>query len=113
MVKSEFGGLNSKKMENYLQELSGESYDNINIEDVKNALKRLETTTHEHGVFWVSVLSPEENVLEIDKRNKIIGVFQDKPDFQYEKLLKNKDEAIFLFDLLLKGNFQEIKKHLL
>lgn len=99
-------------MENYLQELSGESYDNVTIFDIENALKKLLTIDEEHGAFWVSVLDPEENILEIDKSYKIIGIFQDDHEIQYEKQLNDFEQAMILFDLLLKKEFDEIKKHL-
>ena len=98
-------------MENYLQTLWGDSFENVTSEKVKSIISDLKNSDDEHELFWVSVILNDENILEINKNLKVIGIFEDDPEKQYILQLKTWKEAEQLFELLLNENIERLKKH--
>lgn len=98
-------------MENYLQTLWGDSFENVTSEKVKSIISDLKNSDDEHELFWVSVILNDENILEINKNLKVIGIFEDDPEKQYILQLKTWKEAEQLFELLLNENIEKLKKH--
>ncbi|MEJ5104358.1 hypothetical protein [Chryseobacterium sp. MYb328] len=53
--------------ENYIQYAEGYQKDNIDEKDIVKAIKDIQLMDDEHGVFWVSVITHDENVIEVNK----------------------------------------------
>lgn len=93
--------------ENYIQYLGGYSKDNIDFSDIEKAILEIQETDDEHGVFWVSVITDDENVIETDKFLNLAIVF-DGNQINYEA--KDWLEVKEFYNLLLEENFDAIKK---
>lgn len=50
--------------ENYIQYATGYQKDNIDLSDIKRAIKDAQEMDDEHGAFWASVITDDENVIE-------------------------------------------------
>lgn len=53
--------------ENYIQYAAGYQKDNVDLSDIKKAIKDVQEMDDEHGAFWVSVITDDENVIETNK----------------------------------------------
>ena len=53
--------------ENYIQYASGYQKDNIDEKDIVKAISDIQLMDDEHGAFWVSVITDDENVIEVNK----------------------------------------------
>ena len=53
--------------ENYIQYASGYQKANIDETDIAKALADIQLMDDEHGAFWVSVITDDENVIEVNK----------------------------------------------
>ena len=95
--------------ENYLQKVWGDNLDNVDINDIKEAIKETLKMDDEHGAFWVSIMIEGENVLEMHKNFDVIGVFEDNENLQYKRNFKNINEIISLFEIFLTEDFTHVK----
>ncbi len=95
--------------ENYLQKVWGDNLDNVNINDIKEAIKETLKMGDEHGAFWVSIMIEGENVLEMHKNFDVIGVFEDNENLQYKRNFKNINEIISLYEIFLTEDFTHVK----
>ena len=93
--------------DNYIQYLSGYSKENIAFSDIEKTILEIQESDDEHGVFWVSVITDDENVIETDKFLNLAIVF-DGNQMYYEA--KNWLEVKELYKLLLEENFEAIKQ---
>ena len=93
--------------ENYIQYLGGYSKENIDFSDIEKAIVEIQESDDEHGVFWVSVITDDENVIETDKFLNLAIVF-DGNEINYEA--KDWSEAKELCKSLLEENFKAIKQ---
>lgn len=87
---------------------SGYQKDNIDITGITKAISDIQYMDDEHGAFWVSVeVDDYENVIEASKTLTIwIQIEDEAYDFQ----APNWDEVQVLYEMLLNGKFDEIKK---
>lgn len=91
--------------ENYLQFAGGDSKKDIRISDVQKAIKGLKKADEEHGAFWVSVITDEENVLEVDKDRQMTFVFYGE---ETKYTASDWDEVEMLYRLLLDEEFDVV-----
>lgn len=86
--------------ENYIQYASGYQKDNIDEKDVVQAISDIQLMDEEHGAFWVSVITDDENVIEVNKDLSLIVIFAGK---QTKYQAKDWNEVTELYKLLLAG----------
>lgn len=95
--------------ENYIQYAGGYNKDNINFTDIEKAIIEIQQTDDEHGAFWVSVITDDENVIETDKYLNLAIVFEgNQSDYKAKDWLEVKE----LYKLLLDEKFGEIKQRI-
>lgn len=95
-------------MENYLQRAWSDSIDNIGIDEVKNTISELQEMDDEHGAFWVSVFEENETILEVYKNMKVVFIFNGGVENSVVTQLKNWEEVLSLYELLLKEDFESL-----
>lgn len=94
-------------MESYLQKAWGESIDNVNLDDVKIAIKETIAMDEEHGTFWVGLVEDEENILEANQNLLVTAVFADGTTLK--KQFSNWTEIERLYGIFLTGDFYKIQ----
>ena len=62
----------------------------------------------EHGAFWVSVFEENETILEVDKNMKVVFIFNGNVENSVVTQLKNWEEVLSLYELLLKEDFESL-----
>ncbi len=93
--------------ESYIQYAGGYQKDDIDIQDITKALSDLPKMDDEHGAFWVSILTEDENVIEVNKELQLSFIFDGiESKYQATDLNEVKD----FYKLLLTKNFEEIKQ---
>jgi len=96
-------------METYLQTAWGDQWDNVDLDIIRTAIKGTKEMDDEHGAFWVGLIKDEENILEVDKDLRLIGVFEYEPGVQYKGRAKDWDEVETLFQILLSDKIELLK----
>lgn len=92
--------------ENYIQYAGGYQKDNINESDIEKAIMDLQLMDDEHGAFWVSVITDDENVIEVNKDLSLSVIFEGvETKYQAANWYVVKE----LYNLLLNEKFYEIK----
>lgn len=91
--------------ENYIQYASGYQKDNIDVTDIVRAISDIQLIDDEHGAFWVSVITEDENVIEANKDLSLSVIFEGQ-ETRYQATDWN--EVAELFKLLLLEKFDEI-----
>ena len=91
--------------ENYIQYASGYQKDNIDETDIAKAIADIQLMDDEHGAFWVSVLTDDENVIEVNKDLTLSLVFEGQ---ETKHRAKDWKEVSELYGLLLHEKFDEI-----
>ena len=91
--------------ENYIQYVSGYQKDNIDETDIEKAITDIQLMDDEHGTFWVSVITDDENVIEVNKDLSLSVIF-DGQETRYNA--SNWKEVAELYKLLLQEKFEEI-----
>lgn len=91
--------------ENYIQYANGYQKDNIDETDIEKAITDIQLMNEEHGAFWVSVITDEENVIET-KKDLSFSVIFDGKETRYQA--SDWNEIQELYKLLLQGKFEEI-----
>lgn len=86
--------------ENYIQYAGGYQKDNIDEKDVVQAISDIQFMDEEHGAFWISVITDDENVIEVNKDLSLIVIFAGK---QTKYQAKDWNEVTELYKLLLAG----------
>ena len=92
--------------ENYIQYASGYQKDNIDETDITKAISDIQLMDDEHGAFWVSVITEDENVIEVNKDLSLSVIFEGQ-ETKYQAT--NWNEVSELYKLLLLEMFDEIK----
>lgn len=100
---------NYEMMENYIQYASGYQKDNIEESDIVKAIVDIQLMDEEHGAFWVSVITDDENVIEVSKDLSLSLVLEGQ-EIRYQA--SNWNEIADLYKLLLLGKFDEIVSRL-
>lgn len=90
---------------NYIRFASGYQKDNIEEEDIVKAISDIQLMDDEHGVFWVSVITNDDNVIEVNKDLSLYVIF-DGQQTNYQA--KDWNEVTELYKLLLNEKFDEI-----
>jgi hypothetical protein len=90
---------------NYIQYASGYQKDNIDGADIIKAITDISLIDNEHGAFWVSVITEDENVIEVNKDLSFSIIF-DGQENKYQAMDWN--EVAELCTLLLLNRFDEI-----
>ena len=67
-------------MESYIQYASGYQKDNIIFDDIKKAISDVQKMDDEHGAFWASVITDDENVIETNKDLQLSIIFDGEPN---------------------------------
>jgi hypothetical protein len=62
--------------ENYIQYASGYQKDNIDEADITKAISDIQLMDDEHGASWVSVITEDENVIEVNKDLSLSVIFE-------------------------------------
>ena len=92
--------------ENYIQYASGYQKENITYADIKKAIKHVQSMDDEHGAFWVSIITNDENVIEVNKDLSLSVIFEGD-EIKYQAADWNEVEQLYKF--LLSEQFDEIK----
>lgn len=92
--------------ESYIQYADGYQKDDINESDIEKAIKDIQLVDEEHGAFWVSVITDEENVIEVNKALSLFILFEGHGT-RYQAIDWN--EVKEFYQLLLLKKFNEIK----
>lgn len=87
--------------ENYIQYASG----NIDEEDIVKAISDIQSMDDEHGAFWVSVITDDENVIEVNKDLSLFVIFEGQ---QTRYQATDWNEVTELYKLLLLEKFDII-----
>lgn len=93
--------------ESYIQYAGGYQKDNVDKIDIIQAVKDIQEMDDEHGAFWVSVFTDDENVIEVNKNLSLSIIFQGE-ETQYQAT--DWKEVEKLSYLLLQEKFEKIKK---
>ncbi len=96
-------------MESYIQHASGYQKNNITLDDIKKAILDVQNMDGEHGAFWVSVITDDENVKETNKDLQLSIIF-DEEELKYAATDWN--EIVSFYNLLLGKRFEEIKENI-
>lgn len=99
-------------MEIYLQTLWGDQWENVTTDIVRLAIAKIKKMDDEHGSFWVGLVKEDENVLEVHKDLRLIGVFEDEPGIQYNGQGESWDEVESIFAAFLSDNMDIVKMSL-
>ncbi|AZA83742.1 hypothetical protein C1637_14125 [Chryseobacterium lactis] len=91
--------------ENYIQYADGYQKDNIDEKDIVKAISDIQLMDEEHGAFWVSVITDDENVIEVNKDLSLFVIFKGQQT-QYQA--KDWNEVKELYKLLLMEKFDVI-----
>ena len=94
------------QIENYLQRAWSDSEDNVTLDDIILAIDELKEMDDENDAIWVSVISDDENIIEVRKNLSLIIDFED--DDLIESKANSWDEVIELYKLLLNKEFDQI-----
>lgn len=62
--------------ESYIQYASGYQKNNIDEEDIVKAISDIQLMDDEHGAFWVSVITDDENMIEVNKDLSLFVIFE-------------------------------------
>jgi len=93
--------------ENYIQYATGYQKDNIDLSDIKKAIKDVQKMDDEHGAFWVSVLTDDEHVIETNK-DLTLSIIMDGEESRFQALDWREIEVFY--EMLLTQQFEELKK---
>jgi len=91
--------------ENYIQYAGGYQKDNIDEADIEKAIADIQLMDDEHGTFWVSVITDDENVIEVNKDLSLSVIFEGQ-ETRYQAI--DWKEVAKLYKLLLNEKFDEI-----
>lgn len=91
--------------ENYIQYADGYQKDNIDEKDIVKAISDIQLLDDEHGAFWVSVITDDENVIEVNTDLSLFIIFEGQ---QTKYQAKDWNEVIELYNLLLVEKFDVI-----
>jgi hypothetical protein len=64
----------------------------------------------EHGAFWVSIITDNENVIEVDKSLRISIILEPDNDKEIKYIANDWNEVKYLYLLLLGKKFEDIKR---
>lgn len=92
--------------ENYIQYAAGYQKDRIDLSDIEKAIKDIQEMDEEHGAFWVSVITDDENVIESNK-DLTLSIIMDGEESKFKA--SGWDEIKELYQLLLNEDFEQIK----
>lgn len=95
--------------ENYIQYAGGYQKDNIDELDIVKAINDIQLMDDEHGAFWVSVITDDENVIEVNKDLSFFVIFKGQ---QTKYQAKDWNEVTELYKLLLVEKFDEITERI-
>ncbi|WP_160139926.1 hypothetical protein [Chryseobacterium sp. c4a] len=95
--------------ENYIQYVSGYQKDNIDERDILKAISDIQLMDDEHGAFWISVITNDENVIEVNKDLSLSFIFEEQ-ETKYQAI--DWKEVEELYKLLLLERFDEITSRL-
>lgn len=95
--------------ENYIQYSSGYQKDNIDEADIAKAIADIQLMDDEHGVFWVSVITDDENIIEVNK-DLSLSLVVGGQEARYQA--KDWNEVSVVYRLLLYEKFDEIVERL-
>jgi len=91
--------------ENYIQYAGGYQKDNIEESDIEKAIQDIQLMDDEHGAFWVSVITDDETVIEVNKDLSLTVIFEGQ-ETKYQAT--DWTEVTELYKLLLLEKFDEI-----
>ena len=92
--------------ESYIQYAAGYQKDNIDLSDIEKAIKDIQKMDEEHGAFWVSIITDDENVIETNK-DLTLSIIMDGEESKFKA--SDWTEVKELYELLLNKDFEQIK----
>jgi rRNA maturation endonuclease Nob1 len=90
--------------ENYIQYASGYQKGNIDETDIAKAIADVQLMDDEHGAFWVSVITDDENVIEVNKDLTLSLIFEGRNQTSGKRL----EGSFRTLWILLNEKFDEI-----
>ena len=93
--------------DNYIQYAGGYHKNNITDDDIRKAIIDIQSMDDEHGAFWASVITDDENVIEVNKDLSMSALFEGD-EKKYQATTWN--EVEHLYNLLLRGQIDKIKR---
>lgn len=100
--------------ENYIQYLGGYSKENIDFSDIEKAILEIQQTDDEHGVFWVSVITDDENdivtINSIKKSKSAPSIKQVQPNDNSELSKVTKEIKVYTEDDHLQTKNDTVKE---
>ena len=90
----------------------GNQWDNVDMQIVRAATKGIKGMDDEHGAFWVGIIKEQENVLEVYKDLRLLGIFEDEPGIQYSRHARDWGEVEVLFYTLMSDQIEVLKSQL-
>jgi len=94
----------------YLQKSWDDSVDDVNEEDIREAVMEIQYVTEGDAAFWVGVIYDDESILEVHKNLEMVATFEDEPENELKRQCKDWPEAEKLFNLFLQGKFDAVKR---
>lgn len=94
-------------LESYIQYAAGYNKEEVDKTDILKAIKDIQEIDEEHRTFWVSVITANENVIEVNKDLSLTVIFEGVENKYQAKDWKEVEQ---LYDLLLHTQFAEIKE---
>ena len=94
-------------IESYIQYAAGYQKDNINLSDIAKAIKDIQKMDEEHGAFWASVITEDENVIETNK-DLTLSIIIDGEESKFQA--SDWIEVEKLYEMLLNEQFEDLKK---
>lgn len=93
--------------DSYIQYAGGYNKENVNSEDIDKALEDLQEMDEEHGSFWISMLTEDqERVLVVNKDLNLI-IINGEEEFPYQA--KNFKDVKSILQLHIEKEFDKIK----
>ncbi len=93
----------------YIQYAAGYNKEAVSTKDIKKAIQDIQEMDEEHGAFWVSVITEDENVMEVNKDLSLSIIFMEK-ETKYQA--SSWEEVSELYHLLLNKEFEKIKQRI-
>ena len=99
----------------YIQYGGGFNKDNVDKNDIYNAIEYLKNTDDEHADFWIGVYGEEseEKVLEINKWFETFLHLNDEKNTFYATKLDDFEQIKNLCELLVDGKIGEVEKKMI
>lgn len=97
-------------MESYIQYAAGYNKENVSENDINKAIEDVQKMDDEHGAFWISVITDNENIIEVNKSLLVKFILEPENDKEIKYQANNWDEVKNFYLLLIEIRFDDIKR---